>query len=136
VAALGFGTAAENGHACFKRGEIALILGKPGEPYQNVKRAIADAMEFGWLAENSFHRCLIVPRNAIRKGTLEAAPKPCLIHSRKPQTPHQTWDSAANSNPRRGIGAQTPRLVSGSERAPLSLICSPTSSPTDREVPA
>lgn len=127
VAALAYGSHEDNGHACFKRGEVALILGTPGDPYQNVKRAIEDAVIFGWLADGSFHRCLIVPRHAVRKGALEAGRKPCPIHSKRTRIPHQTWDSDELTDTRRGIQAPIPHQVSGSEREPLSSDLFPVS---------
>jgi len=76
VAALAYGSHVDNGHANYKRGQIALVLGKPGEPYDRVGRAISDAIEYGWLNPGSWWGCLIVPERAIRKGPW-MTPKPC-----------------------------------------------------------
>lgn len=82
VAALAYGSHMNNGHAPFKPGQVALVLGtitETGEfiPYRNVSRAIALAIEYGLLAPGSYHRCLIVPSHAVRKGAMFAAPTVC-----------------------------------------------------------
>lgn len=87
VAALAYGSHQDNGHARFKRGEIALILGTPDghggiRPYVNLRRAIEDAVEYGWLAPESFWGCLIVPAHAIKKGHLGHG-QPCPIHVKR-----------------------------------------------------
>lgn len=74
VSAAAYGSHGTNGHARFKRGELALLLGtvnpQTGEirRYPSVARAVADAVEYGWLEEGSFWGCLIVPGHAIKKG--------------------------------------------------------------------
>lgn len=82
VSALAYGSHEDNGHAPFKRGFVALILGRNDPtvgpvPYDNVGRAIATAVEYGWLAAGSYWGCLIVPPHMIRKGDLYAPLKPC-----------------------------------------------------------
>lgn len=89
VASLAYGHHENNGHARFKRGEIALILAKvnheTGEirPHQWVGRDIALAVEYGWLDKGSFWGCLIVPAHSVRKGDMYASPKACPIHTRR-----------------------------------------------------
>lgn len=87
VAAIAYGRHQDNGHATFKRGQIALILGRPDgfggvQPYVNVGRAIEDAVQYGWLASESFWGCLVVPSHAVKKGPLGHNP-PCGIHSKR-----------------------------------------------------
>ncbi|GAB3253365.1 hypothetical protein GCM10027425_12560 [Alteromonas gracilis] len=131
VAALAYGSHAENGHARFKRGEISLILGavdtETGEfrRFTNVAREIGRAVEFGWLEDGSYWGCLIVPAHSIRKGELGRRPKPCPLTAK-----HRR--SCANSSPSEGFGATSPtsdegfeartaHQMSGSQRkAPLS----------------
>ncbi|TBT83799.1 hypothetical protein ET989_10825 [Propioniciclava sinopodophylli] len=85
VAALAYGSHLNNGHAPFRSGQVSLVLGgidpTTGEltTYRNVARAIDAAVANGWLAPGSFHRCLIVPPNAIRKGDMFAAPRLCPL---------------------------------------------------------
>lgn len=76
VTALAYGTHLDNGHANFKRGDVALVLGEPGRPYNRVGRVIEDAVEYGWLEAGSWWGCLIVPRDAIKRGPW-VTPKPC-----------------------------------------------------------
>lgn len=73
VSAAAYGSHGTNGHARFKRGELALLLASVDRdgvihPYTNVGRAIADAVDFGWLEDGSFWGCLIVPGHAIKRG--------------------------------------------------------------------
>lgn len=135
VAAAAYGSHFDNGHATFKRGELALILGRPGKPYPNVKRAIEDAVEFEWLAPGSFYRCLIVPERLARKGDLWAKPKPCPVHLQKRRNGSKTTSGECfeprSSTPDEGFEPRKPRQVSVSERAPLFLICPPN--PTTAE---
>lgn len=83
VAALAYGSHQNNGHAPFKPGQVALVLGgidaSTGEfiPCRNVTRPISLAVEFGLLAPGSYHRCLIVPSHAVRKGAMFTAPTVC-----------------------------------------------------------
>lgn len=79
VAAAAYGQLAANGHATFRAGDLAIILGSPGRPYRNVGRAIDEAITYGWLAKGSFHRCLVVPDWAVHQGPW-ADPRPCTIH--------------------------------------------------------
>lgn len=86
VAALAYGMHKANGHASFPPGYIALVLGKPiggGEvvPEPNVGRAIRTAIKYGWLAEGSTSRCLVVPQHAI-SGPNGNPLAVCPIHGR------------------------------------------------------
>lgn len=121
VAALAYGSHLDNGHARFKRGEIALVLGTPGQPYVNVRRAIEAAVEYGWLADGSFWGCLIVPAHAIKKGPWTTA-KPCPVHAKRSLTERKRPGSSTLSE---RFEDETTHSVSGSERAPLFLICPP-----------
>ena len=140
VAALAYGSHHDNGHAPFKRGQIALVLGSvdrtTGEvsPYGNVGRAIADAVAYGWLAPESYWGCLVVPAHAIKKGQ-HGRRTPCPVHVKRarrrmnrslsePKRP----TSSTLSEP---FDARSPHSVSGSQRKPLSLL-SPTTSTTDQ----
>lgn len=129
VTALAYGSHQENGHAPFKRGEIALILGSvdatTGEirPYANVGRAIQVAIEYGWLAEGSYWRCLIVPAHVAKKGNLGRA-KACPIHIKRSAKPSlsERLDVRSSTLSER-FEERTPHSVSDSPRNRLSLIC-------------
>lgn len=135
VTALAYGSHGYNGHAVFKRGEIALVLAtvntETGEvvPFENVGRAIRDAVEYGWLAAESFWGCLVVPAHAIKKGT-HGWRSECPVHvkrrpskQREPVTQRRVRDSSAT--PSDGFEARIPHSVTGSQRAALSLVLSP-----------
>lgn len=85
VASLAYGKHKANGHAQFRRGQIALVLAtvdpQTGEvlPDLNVGRAIRRAVQYGWLAEGSNVRCLIVPSHAI-SGPMGNQYAPCPDH--------------------------------------------------------
>lgn len=128
VAALAYGSHSDNGHARFKRGEIALVLGDvspDGEirPYVHVGRAIADAVTYGWLEPESFWGCLIVPAHAVKKGSYTRA-KPCPIHVRRKQRSHRSVvdkgsrnqppvvDSASEATAQWWLPRSTPSLCS------------------------
>ena len=91
VAALAYGSHENNGHARFKRGEVALVLGtvdhQTGEVIpldrRELFRVIGQAVEYEWLMPDSTARCLIVPAHAVKKGSLTAPVKPCPIHVRR-----------------------------------------------------
>lgn len=104
VAAAAYGSHGENGHAKFKRGDLALILANPdpitGEikPYSNVGRAISDAIAYGWLEAGSYWGCLIVPAHSIRRGDLTHRPSAC------PQAPRHARARGANRSLSEGYG--------------------------------
>ncbi len=91
VSALAYGSHQNNGHANFKRGEVALVLAtvdrESGAIYpldrRDVFRAVHQAIQYGWLEEGSSARCLIVPAHAIKKGRLGDTDQPCPIHVRR-----------------------------------------------------
>lgn len=85
VAALAYGSHGNNGHATFKRGDMAVTLGLPGEPLdrRRLHEHIALAVEFGWLEPGSTSMCLIVPSGQIDKGTIGAPKARCPIHDRR-----------------------------------------------------
>ncbi len=90
VAALAYGSHENNGHALFRRGEVALVLATVDHgsgavvplDRRDVFRSIQQAVAYGWLEEGSTARCLIVPAHAIKKGPLETPCAPCPIHVR------------------------------------------------------
>lgn len=141
IAALAYGSHGYNGHATFKRGDIALVLATvdqdTGEiaPFENVGRAIRDAIEYGLLAPESFWGCLVVPAHAIKKGT-HGRRSDCPIHvkrrarsEREPLTERRVQSSPAT--PSDGFEARTAHSVTGSQRAALSLV-SPPATTDDR----
>lgn len=91
IVALAYGCHDNDGHARFKRGDVALVLGSVDHetgaviplPRQRVHEAITQAVELGFLAEGSFARCLIVPAHGVRKGPLDTPHKPCPLHVRR-----------------------------------------------------
>lgn len=90
VAFLAFGAHKANGHAQFKRGEIAEMLGHVDEESgefrpahkSNVQRAIRAAVEAGYLAPGSSSMCLVVPAHAI-EGGMGNPHAPCPLHARR-----------------------------------------------------
>lgn len=141
VAAAGYGSHRDNGHAIFKRGELALILGTvdsdTGEirPYENLARAITDAVEFGWLEPESFWGCLIVPAHAIKKGNHGRGPA-CPIHVKRRQRACEPLTTRAIRNlkatPDEGFEARTAHHMSASTLKPLSSVLS---LPRQRQAP-
>lgn len=138
VAALAYGSHLDNGHARFKRGEIAMILGRidpaTGElvPYRNVSRAIVIAVEYGWLDPASFWGCLVVPAHAIKKGEHGRDPV-CPIHAKRRREGKESPAEARESTLSERFKPRKPTLterfepsrahsVSGSEREPLSSL--------------
>lgn len=85
VAALAYGSHGNNGHACFKRGDVAAALGLPGEPLdrRRLHEHISLAVEFGWLESGSTSMCLVVPFHAIDKGPKGGNKRPCPVHTRR-----------------------------------------------------
>lgn len=88
VAFLAYGSHKANGHARFRQTEVAKVLGElvdgtfvPASKHQ-VSRAIATAVSYGLLAENSKALCLIVPNHRIR-GHHGDENAPCDRHQRQ-----------------------------------------------------
>lgn len=134
MAALAYGCHADNGHARFKRGEVALILGsldrETGElrPFANVRREIARAVEYGWLEEGSYWGCLIVPAHSIRRGDLATRPKPCPLaakHSARCNHSLSERNRVAKPTPSERFDRQTAQSVSGSTPEPLLSVLHP-----------
>ena len=134
VAALAYGSHTDNGHARFKRGEVALILGSVDRatgvvrPFANVRREIARAVEYGWLEEGSFWGCLIVPAHSIRKGDFTHKPKPCPLAPRHAARSNRSLSERNDSptpTPSERFAARSAQSVSGSEREPLCSVLSP-----------
>lgn len=132
VAALAYGSHTDNGHARFKRGEIGLVLGtvdqETGEvtPYSNVRRAIADAVAYGWLDAESFWGCLVVPAHAIKKGA-HGHGGTCPVHIKRRQRRAANRslserNGAPSSTPDERFNARTAHSLSGSERNPFFLV--------------
>lgn len=143
IAALAYGSHGYNGHATFKRSEIALVLATVDqetgevEPYRRVGRAIEDAIAYGWLDAGSFWGCLVVPAHAIKKGT-HGRKSDCPVHLRRSrrQTPNCSLTEqfgVRSSPPDEQFEPRSAHSLSSSQRAPLSLV-SPTSTPTNRDL--
>jgi hypothetical protein len=90
VVSLAYGRHTANGHAIFHRGELCWILGTPpklGQPFKRrapatIRDAIAVAVKYGWLAEQSCNECLVVPSHDI-SGPNGDESQPCAVHERK-----------------------------------------------------
>lgn len=132
VAALAYGSHTENGHARFKRGEVALVLARVEKgtgvirPYANVRRAIGEAIDYGWLVDGSYWGCLIVPAHAIRKGSLTTV-KACPLsrtHTAKRSLSERKGTLKPTLSER--FEGQSVHSVSGSEREPSCLSVPPT----------
>jgi hypothetical protein len=90
VVSLAYGRHEANGHATFRRGDLTWLLGSPPEGdkdyrrahRQTVHNAIATAVSYGWLANQSCLECLVVPGHGI-EGPPGDAQKPCPVHERK-----------------------------------------------------
>jgi len=123
VAALAYGSHLDNGHASFKRRQIALIVGRPGWPEPHVGRQIRVAVEYNWLAPGSWWGCLIVPRDAVRKGPY-GSPKKCprCEQHLAPNRPLRGRYAELDLPLRGRFGAGTDLSEVGSQRKPLSLI--------------
>lgn len=88
---LAYGSHDNSGHARFRRGEVALVLGAMNQATgevvplsrQRVHEGVRQAVELGFLAEGSIPMCLVVPAHDVRKGPNDAAPKPCPVHVRR-----------------------------------------------------
>lgn len=86
VAFLAYGTHQANGHARFKQGEIAAVLGhldEDGHPVpadrRTVHRSIRQAIDFGLLDPSSKAMCLVVPSHRV-SGGLGDDKAPCIRH--------------------------------------------------------
>lgn len=138
VAALAYGSHGENGHARFKRGEVALILGRveplTGEihPYANVRRAIGEAISYGWLDDGSYWGCLIVPAHAIRKGRLTSVKSCPLGRTHKAKRSLSERKGTLKPTLSERFEGQSVHSVSGSEREPSCLSVPLTPADLDR----
>ena len=88
LGAIAFSTHKANGHANFKPGELAFMLGKPGpsgweslSPSQ-LSNLIAAAKKAGWITPESNSRCLVVPHHSISGGLGNQYEK-CAVHHGK-----------------------------------------------------
>jgi hypothetical protein len=77
IALLAYGRVEANGHAEFRRGELAEITGKDR---RNVSRAIRNAIEKGWLLEGSCTECLLPPGDYVEMS-YGSNRKRCRVHS-------------------------------------------------------
>lgn len=88
VYALAYGSHQRNGHAPFGSGEIVRALtivdrttGEIHSPRPDeVSRAIRRAVDLGFLSEESWARCLVVPRYAIFGGVKGSPTETCKSH--------------------------------------------------------
>lgn len=84
VAFLAFGTHKRNGHSPFydwkEIAERATPPGKPGPDDRQIRRAIATAVDRGFLTEHSHHKCLVVPSHWISGGATGREYAPCGRH--------------------------------------------------------
>ncbi len=89
VASAAYGRHRANGHATFKRGQLALILASVDPETgavvpldrRHLYRAIQTAINHRWLSDRSTARCLIVPAHAVTGG-LGDAQEECPQHVR------------------------------------------------------
>jgi hypothetical protein len=139
AAALAYGSHADNGHARFRRGDVSLVLGSVDaagsvRPYPNVRRAIAFAVEYGWLEEGSYWGCLIVPAHSIRKGDLARRPAPCPLSAKHDErTANRSLSerfAPHSSTPSERFEPESAHSANGSQREPLLSVLSPV--PQDR----
>jgi len=86
VAGLAFAKHRANGHANFSQGEIANRLGKRSADGRlipasgpTVSNAIKRAKDYGFIAETSHARCLVVPPHAV-EGGLGSEYERCRFH--------------------------------------------------------
>jgi hypothetical protein len=88
LGAIAFATHKRNGHANFKPGDLAMMLGRPGPDGweslspTHLSNLIATAKKAGWLAPESNSRCLVVPCHAIQGGLGNPNDK-CAVHHGK-----------------------------------------------------
>jgi hypothetical protein len=85
LVALAYGTHEANMHTNFRRGDLSLILGEPGKGRRDrstLRKALAAAVQYGWLAEGSSSECLVVPAGAV-VGPPGDPFKPCPVCDRK-----------------------------------------------------
>lgn len=70
VAYLGLARHKANGHAIFGDGELLGLLqkAKPKTCERQLRRAISDAVKYGYLNDRSSARCLIVPPESVSNG--------------------------------------------------------------------
>lgn len=142
VASLAYGSHAANGHARFRPGEIALVLGcvdpvtgevRPLDKH-NVQRSIAKAIEFGWLDKTSGSLCLVVPGHAVAGGLRGRADAQCPQH-RKPRVSQKVTHLASigessEAHPVSHIMPTSNALTCGNADALLTLSEQPH--PTDQ----
>lgn len=77
VSCMAYARVGANGHAGFKPGELARMLG--GKHRQEIDRAVRTAIAYGWLDETSCSECLIPPGDFV-EISLGSSRKECVIH--------------------------------------------------------
>ena len=77
VACMSYARVGANGHAGFRPGELARILGDKHR--QAIDRAVRTAIEYGWLDETSCSECLIPPGDFVEMS-FGSSRKECVIH--------------------------------------------------------
>lgn len=90
VASLAYARHEANGHANFHTGDLSWILGKSsadGSDFtrrdrHTIRDAVATAVRYGFLDEESCSTCLVVPRGTT-EGPIGNPHKPCPVHARK-----------------------------------------------------
>lgn len=126
VASLAYASHGNNGHANFRRGDVAVILGTPGEPLdrRQLHEYIQRAIELEWLADGSTSMCLVVPSHIVDKGRIGEPKKRCRVHQRRKQVSYSDQDSLFKVS---GAKPDSSEQVSGSQ--PDSLRSVPISYP-------
>lgn len=76
VTCMAYARVGANGHAGFKRGELAQLMGKCR---QDIERAIRTAVGYGWLHEASCTECLIPPGDFVEMS-YGSSRKVCDVH--------------------------------------------------------
>lgn len=126
IASLAYAKHGNNGHAAFKRGDVAVVLGTPGMPLdrRQLHEYVQRAIELGWLAEGSTSMCLVVPPHIVDKGRIGEPKKTCRVHGRRKQVSYSEQDSLVEVS---GAEPDSSPQLSGSE--PDSLRSVPISYP-------
>lgn len=126
VASLAYGKHGNNGHANFKRGDVAVVLGEPGKPLdrRQVYEYIARAVELGWLLDGSTSMCLVVPPHVVDKGKLGQPKTRCRVHGRRAQASGSKPVTSSKASVREPV---TSEQVTGSE--PVTSRSAPISYP-------
>jgi hypothetical protein len=82
VAFLAWAKCRPNGHATFRRGELARFF---AQDRANLQRAIREAVTRGWIDPQSCAECLVPNPHEVQGGWGGDAEAPCAVHERKAQ---------------------------------------------------